>query len=162
MGKGKKSRIFKKENAKSIGKVKEWTHKWGFKMSVAKSQLICSRGSLSKFPLGNRRDQVVLAYWVSLEGHGALHPTRALLQECWEHREIKGKGFGRVSKEMAQKISLTGLNISSTVPKSVIPPWKFYTPATGTQLLETTKNNTTINTDMDNSTKLGKLGTRKK
>ena len=70
-----------------------------------------------------------------------MHLTRAILQECWEHREIKVRSFGWVGKEMAQ-IRLTGLSISSTVPKSVIPPWKFYTPATDMQLLEKNKNNT--------------------
>ena len=36
-------------------------------------------------PLGIRRDQIMLAYWVSLEGHGALHQARAILHECWDH-----------------------------------------------------------------------------
>ena len=28
-----------------------------------------------------RTDQIMAAYWVSFEGHGALHPTKATLQE---------------------------------------------------------------------------------
>ena len=65
----------------------------------------------------------MLAYWVSSEGHGALHPTRVILQECWEHREIKARSFGWFGKEMAQKIRLTELNINyywkqpKTIPK---------------------------------------------
>lgn len=38
---------------------------------------------VGEMPLGIRRDQIMLTYWVSLEGHGALHPTRAILNECW-------------------------------------------------------------------------------
>ena len=48
----------------------------------------------------------MLAHWVTLEGHGALHPTRTILWECWEHGEIKARRFGQVGKEMAQKTRL--------------------------------------------------------
>ena len=38
---GRNQKYLKKKMQKAIRKVEEWTHKWGFKMSVAKSQVIC-------------------------------------------------------------------------------------------------------------------------
>lgn len=77
---------------------------------------------VSEMPLKIRRDQIMLTYWANLEGHGTLHPTKAILQESWKHRGIKVRSFGKVCKDVAQKLGLTGLKISRTVPVSVISP----------------------------------------
>lgn len=109
---------------------------------------------VSEMPLKIRRDQIMLTYWANLEGHGTLHPTKAILQESWEHWGIKVRSFGKVCKEVAQKLGLTGLKISRTVPTSVISPWKFYTPAIDMQLLEKNQKQYQKSAGMDNCTKL--------
>lgn len=38
---GRNLEYLKKKMQRAIGKVEEWTYKWGFKMSVAKSQVMC-------------------------------------------------------------------------------------------------------------------------
>lgn len=80
-------------------------------------------------PLGMRRVKLMMAYWLNLQGHNSSHPTRTILQDCWEHNKTSFRSFGWIGDIKAKQVGLSDIQYSPTVPCSVIPPWLFVIPS---------------------------------
>lgn len=61
------------------------------------------------------------AYWVNLQGHNNLHPTKVVLIDCWEHQESDVSSFGWVGNAKAIDAGLNLIQISPTVVRSFLP-----------------------------------------
>ncbi len=70
----------------------------------------------------------MLTYWLNLKGHNSFHPTKNVLQECWEHSEYNIRSFGWIGHIKAENEVLCNMQCSSTVCYSVTPPWLFVMP----------------------------------
>ena len=66
------------------------------KLDVIQTQRVCSGAfkslpitalqvDLGEMPLSLRRKQLMANYWVNLKGHNDSHPTKGVLEECWEN-----------------------------------------------------------------------------
>ncbi len=76
-------------------------------------------------PLSIRRLQLMLAYWVNLQGHSTSHPTKTVLEGCWEHQETNYMSFGWVGNIKAEQAGLHCIQFSPTISYSQTPPWLF-------------------------------------
>ena len=83
---------------------------------------------MGEMPMEMRRKQLRLNYWANLQGHGVSHPTKEVLQECWEYGKRKRDHFGRVGNEIAKDFGVFGWKISPTVVYPVMPPWRMEWP----------------------------------
>ena len=81
----------------------------------------------------------MLAYWVNIQRHNELYPTKAIVQECWEHNKSNFRSFGWIGDAKARKACLHNIQYCPTVPYSEIPPWKFIMPLIDLQLQEEIK-----------------------
>lgn len=79
-------------------------------------------------PLRIRRTKIMLTYWVNLQGHYGSHPTKAILEECWEHNKSNYLSFGWVGNAKAESLGLCNIKYSPTVAYPDIPPWLFIDP----------------------------------
>ncbi len=61
---------------------------------------------IGEMPLSIRRLKLMLAYWVIIQGHSELHPTKAIVQECWEHNKLNFSSFGWIGHAKARKACL--------------------------------------------------------
>ena len=64
----------------------------------------------------------MMAYWVNLQGHGIFHPSKTILQDCWEPNTSDFHSFGWIGNVKAENIGLGNIKYSPTVPSSTIPP----------------------------------------
>ncbi len=53
---------------------------------------------VGEMPLEIRRKQLMINYWANLQGHKDEHPTKMVLQNCWEQNERCRTSFGWSSK----------------------------------------------------------------
>lgn len=91
---------------------------------------------VGEMPLSLRRLQLSMTYWATLQGHRQNHPTKAVLDKCWEHGCKHFNSFGWVGDGEAEKLGLTKLSLSCTVALPATPPWFFPMPTVD---LETAK-----------------------
>ncbi|XP_063075987.1 RNA-directed DNA polymerase from mobile element jockey [Engraulis encrasicolus] len=89
-----------------------------------------------ELPLSLRRQQLAMVYWTNLQGHKEDHPTKDILNQCWEHGKAKFESFGWVGNGQAEKLGLTKLAHSCVVPLPVIPPWLFTMPTVDLELVK--------------------------
>lgn len=90
-------------------------------------------------PLSLRRLQLSLNYWVTLQGHTQDHPSKAVLNKCWEHGRKHFNSFGWVGDDEAEKLDLTKLSYSHTVTLSATPPWFFPMPIVDLEIAKLSK-----------------------
>lgn len=89
-----------------------------------------------EMPLEIRRIQLMSNYWGNLKGHKEQHPTKVVLQDCWEQMEQQCKSFGWASKVYADEIGITNINMSPTVVIPEVAPWRHNMPKIDFYLLE--------------------------
>ena len=82
---------------------------------------------MGEMPLRLRRVKLMLAYWVNLKGHSEQHPTKSVLNDCWEHESMSWS-FGWIGDAKAKNIGLQDLQYSPTVVIPPVPPWLFPWP----------------------------------
>ncbi len=70
---------------------------------------------IGEMPLSIRRLKLVLAYWVNIQGHNELHPTKAIVQECWEHNKSNFRSFGWIGDAKARKACLHTILSNSSI-----------------------------------------------
>ncbi len=87
-------------------------------------------------PLEIRRKQLTINYWANLQGHKDEHPTKIVLQNCWEHNERCRTSFGWSSKIYAEEIQVNNIKMSLTVVIQEYEPWVYVTPQVDLHLLE--------------------------
>lgn len=75
-------------------------------------------------------------YWVNLQGHDDSHPTKGVLQECWENGRNQRDNFGRVGNNIVKEFGVFDLRISPSVVYPVITPWMIIWPNIDWYLLE--------------------------
>lgn len=92
---------------------------------------------VGEMPLEIRRRQLIANYWVNLQGHNDLHPTKEVLMECLRKERSKKNNFGHIGNNMAKELGIHDMEISSTIVHSVIAPWKMTCPKVDWHLLET-------------------------
>ncbi|XDV25401.1 hypothetical protein PO909_029322 [Leuciscus waleckii] len=83
---------------------------------------------VGEMPLNLRRLKLSLAYWVNLQGHENTHPTKPVLEECWEYGRIVNSSFGWNSNKEAADMGISTIPCSKNVKLSIIPPWFFCYP----------------------------------
>ncbi|XP_050975638.1 uridine 5'-monophosphate synthase isoform X1 [Labeo rohita] len=108
-----------------------------FKSSPVSSMQV----EMGEMPLRIRRIELMMAYWVSLQGQNGKHPVKSILKECWEHNETNYTSFGWVGDAKARNVGLHQLQYSNTVPLSPIPPWLFPLPAVDLRIQQELKDN---------------------
>ena len=84
---------------------------------------------VGEMPLSLRRIQLSMNYWVTLKGHNQDHPSKVVLNKCWEHGRKDFNSFGWLGEEEAERMELTELSYCQTVAMSPTPPWLFPMPA---------------------------------
>lgn len=94
---------------------------------------------LAEMPLESRRKQLMINYWANLQGHKDKHPTKMVLQKCWEQNKRSRKSFGSSSKIYAEEIQVNSIKISPTVLIPEYEPWVYVTPRIDLHLLEVKK-----------------------
>ena len=84
-----------------------------------------------EFPLGLCRKQLGVNYWINLRGHEESHPTKMVLEACWERERTQKKvlaGRGMQRQE--------NWEFCPTVVWPVIPVWVMETMVVDMKLLE--------------------------
>ena len=67
------------------------------------------------------------------------HPTKSVLEPCWEHGRTKLNSFGWVGDSSARKLGLSNLTHSCTVPLPATPPWLFPMPTVELEMIKKSK-----------------------
>ncbi len=87
-------------------------------------------------PLEVRRKHLIANYWVNLQGHNDLHPTKEVLKESWRKVRSRKDNFGHIGNKTAKELGVIDMKISSTIVHSVMAPWKMKCPEVDWHLLE--------------------------
>ena len=77
-------------------------------------------------PLRIRRTELMLAYWVYLQGHKRSHPAEAMLEDCSEHDRSNFRSLGWVGNVKAERIGSCDVQYVSS---GCFPPWLFQMPS---------------------------------
>ena len=92
---------------------------------------------LNEMPLELRRKQLIGNNWASLQGQSESHPTKRVLEDCWEnYGKCKRVSFGRMGNEIAKEFGVRGMKLSPTVEYPVMAPWRMVLPDVDWSLLE--------------------------
>lgn len=67
------------------------------------SPAVAMQVEMGEMPLQLRREQLAANYWANLQGQGRSHPTRAVMQVCWEHERVKNHSFGWVGDAIGKE-----------------------------------------------------------
>ena len=94
---------------------------------------------VGELPLYLRRMQLSMVYWTNLHGHKQDHPTKSVLEPCWEHGRTKLNSFGWVGDSSARELGISNLTHSCTVPLPATPPWLFPMPTVDLQIIKKSK-----------------------
>ena len=89
-----------------------------------------------EFPLGLRRKQLGVNYWINLRGHGESHPTKRVLEACWERERTQKISFGWTRHAAARELGVHDMEFCPTVVWPVIPVWVMETMVVAMKLLE--------------------------
>ncbi len=76
-----------------------------------------------------------VGYWANLQGHGRSHPTRVVMQVCWEHERVQSYSIGWVCGAFGKDLGLEDMEFSPTVPLPIRPPWLIVEPIVDLQIL---------------------------
>ncbi len=55
-------------------------------------------------PLEVRRKHLIANYWVNLQGHNDLHPTKEVLKESWRKVRSRKDNFGHIGNKTAKEL----------------------------------------------------------
>ena len=91
---------------------------------------------IGETPLELRRKQLMANYWANLQGHKYSHPTKGVLQECWENGRNQRDSFGPVGNDIAKEFGVFDMRISLSVIYPVLAPWMLLWPDIDWYLLE--------------------------
>ena len=81
-----------------------------------------------EMPLHLRRLKLSMAYWVNLKGHNTSHPTKEVLNECWEYGRSQICSFGWDANRLASQLEIEDITCSITLPLATTSPWLFCSP----------------------------------
>ncbi len=82
---------------------------------------------VGEMPLEVRRKHLIENYWVHLQGHNDLHPTKEVLKECWRKGRRKKDNFGHIGilgNKTAKDIGVIDMKMCYTIVHSIMAPWK--------------------------------------
>lgn len=94
---------------------------------------------MGEMPLDCRREQLLLTYWANLRGHRESHPGLNVLKPCQEKEKGQFTSFGWIAESVAQRIGISQLSMSPTVPIAAVPPWFLREPVVDLSLLRRKK-----------------------
>ena len=95
---------------KSLGKNWMWSRREGsgyVEVHLKHHQYRPCRFKWGEKPLRIRRIKLMLAYWVNLQGHKQSHPSKNILEECWEHNKTNFRSFGWIGNSKAISMGLS-------------------------------------------------------
>ncbi len=104
--------------------------------AIRSSPVSALQVELGEMLLDIRRMQLMANYWANLQGHNISHPTRGVLQECWENGRSQRDNFARRGNDVAEKFGVFGLKVSPIVVFPEVAPWKLVWPDIDWYLLE--------------------------
>ncbi len=79
---------------------------------------------VGEMPLEVRRKHLIANYWVNLQGHNDLHPTKEVLKESWRKVRSRKDNFSHIGNKTAKELGVSEMKISSTIVHSDMAPWK--------------------------------------
>ena len=83
--------------------------------AVRTSPVCALQVEAGEMPLWIRRKQLVTNYWINLRGHEDNHPTRKVLQACWEKERMQKGSFGWTEDQMAKEMGASRIEFGKTV-----------------------------------------------
>ncbi|CAJ1057143.1 RNA-directed DNA polymerase from mobile element jockey [Xyrichtys novacula] len=83
---------------------------------------------LGEMPLCLRRKHLIANYWVSLKGSSGTHPTKGVIEECWEEGKGKREHFGRMGNRITAELGVGEMEVDLTIVYPAMPPWKMIWP----------------------------------
>ncbi len=91
---------------------------------------------VGEMPLEVRRKHLIANYWVNMQGHNDLHPTKEVLKESWRKVRSRKDNFGHIGNKTAKELGVSEMKISSMIVHSDMAPWKMKCPEVDWHLLE--------------------------
>ena len=91
---------------------------------------------MGEMPLELRRKQLAVRYWAYLRGHTRSHPTKSVLEECWEYGGGHREHFGSIGNALAREFGVADVRVSATVVWPEVAPWRMVWPEVDWCLLE--------------------------
>lgn len=85
-------------------------------------------------PLEFRKMQLRMVYWISIKGHGEMHPVKKVLETCWEYEYSKVESYGWIPDKEAQGMGINEIDVSLTVVLATVPTWLYMLPVVDLQL----------------------------
>lgn len=93
-------------------------------LGAIRTSPVCSlQVEAGEMPLWLRRKHLVANYWIHLRGHGDNHPTKKVLQNCWEKERRKKESFGWTGDVIAKEMGVYEKEFASTVVWTNKPIW---------------------------------------
>ncbi|CAJ1053397.1 uncharacterized protein LOC119229131 [Xyrichtys novacula] len=83
---------------------------------------------LGEMPLCLRRKHLIANYWISLKGSSGTHPTKGVIEECWEEGKGRREHFGRMGNRIAAELGVGEMEVDLTVVYPAMPPWRMVWP----------------------------------
>lgn len=94
---------------------------------------------MGEMPIHLRRKQLILTYWINLKGQKDNHPTKGIMETCWEYGKGKVNSFGWIIKDLVQSMKLDEYRVIPAVILPITPLWILPQPYVDLFLLESRK-----------------------
>lgn len=92
------------------------------------SSFNASRGTVGEMPLCIRRLKLKMSYWINLQGQEETHPSKKVLEDCWEYGRVNVCSFGWSGGKEAKEMGIDTIECCKTISIAAIPPWLFCYP----------------------------------
>lgn len=104
------------------------------------TSLVCAiQAEAGEMLLCLRRKQLRVNYWMNLRGHGDGHPTKTVLQVCWEREGTIQSSFGWTGDATTRDLGVHGREFCLTVMWPTMPVWVLEPMAVDLELLNKVK-----------------------
>ncbi|KAI2646647.1 RNA-directed DNA polymerase from mobile element jockey [Labeo rohita] len=90
----------------------------------------------NEMPLDIRRQQLMAVYWSNLKSQDAVHPTKKVIESCWEQGLMRYKSFGSTVTGLISEMGLYEYKCFARVIHPHIPLWIIPCPKVDLTLLE--------------------------
>ncbi|XP_055499259.1 uncharacterized protein LOC129701820 isoform X1 [Leucoraja erinacea] len=94
-----------------------------------------------EMPLRLRRRQLMANYWLSLKDHGENHPTKQVVQECWERGVAQDGSFGWIGGVVARDMGVENKEFCPAILWPSVPIWLLNIPKVDLEIWEEKRRN---------------------
>ena len=82
--------------------------------AVRTSPVCALQVEAGEMPLWISRKQLVAKYWINLRGQEDNHPTKKVLQACWEKERTQKGSIGWTGDQMAKEMGVSHIEFGKT------------------------------------------------